>query len=101
MLTNDAKTPRNPRGQISRRRRKAIHQFVPNRPVVFVSQSQIASLKESEAVPSRIGWKAYGLACLPPDCVPPFFVVDGDSAITGDATLDTHIGDALTEAGLQ
>lgn len=101
MPTKNPKTLGNPRGHISRRRRKAIRQFGPNRAVVVVSQQQTVTLNESEVVPSRIGWKAYGLACLPPECVPPFFVVDGDSAITADSALDKRIGDALREAGLQ
>jgi predicted house-cleaning noncanonical NTP pyrophosphatase (MazG superfamily) len=64
----------------TRTRRAAIHQFSPNRGFIFVSGSGVAALKESEVSADRVGWKAFGLSCLPPEWVPRFFVVDSTFA---------------------
>src|SRR5882724_3070102 len=62
------------------RQRPAVGSFSPNRPVMFVSQDRITLLRPEQIRASRVGWKSFGLSCLPSEWVPPFFVVDGAAA---------------------
>jgi predicted house-cleaning noncanonical NTP pyrophosphatase (MazG superfamily) len=86
----------------TRRRRAAIRQFSPNRDLILVSEHGINALKENEVSADRVGWKAYGLTCLPPEWVPRFFVVDCAFAGSGHEAREfqARIRDCLAKLRL-
>lgn len=45
-------------------------------PVVLISSDGISEIQPAEVHPNRVGLKAWGLSCLPPEWVPPFCVLD-------------------------
>ena len=49
--------------------------------------------------PETVGWKAYGLACLPIAWVPPLLVVDAAITSLDEAVLSALINAALSERG--
>lgn len=53
----------------------------PQKPVLVVSNTGIALIPANELSPNVVGWKALGISGLPAAWVPPFFVVDGSSAL--------------------
>ena len=82
--------------QSIRRKRAGINQFRPNRSVVVVRKNGVHVLKKSEVSADSVGWKAYGLTCLPAEWVPPFFVVQCDlDWERSRATLEAQISDCL------
>jgi len=86
-----------------RQRRAAVRRFAPNRPVVLVSEEGRLALQPSQVSADRIGWKAFGLSCLPTEWVPPFFVVDSAALKKGigDLGLQAQISGCLTQMDLE
>ncbi|HET7209242.1 MAG TPA: nucleoside triphosphate pyrophosphohydrolase [Terriglobales bacterium] len=68
----------------ARKRRAAIRTFSANRGLMLATQDGILLLKDNEVSAKLVGWKAFGLTCLPPEWVPPFFVVDSGFARNQD-----------------
>ena len=60
----------------------------PIQSVVFVTQSGPRGVSSGEISPEIIGWKAYGLCCMPSGWVPPFFVISG-------SCLDGSVSDEI------
>jgi predicted house-cleaning noncanonical NTP pyrophosphatase (MazG superfamily) len=101
MATKD-KSSNAPLKSSKRRRRAAVRQFAPNRSILLASNEGITSLPANEISETTVGWKAFGLSCLPPQWVPRFFVVDS-SSIKDDAgfrEMQRRISDCVTKLDL-
>src|SRR5260370_39589609 len=52
--------------------------FAPLNPVTFIGPNGASTLARESISPEKIGWKAYGLTCVPPEWVPSFLVMSAD-----------------------
>lgn len=59
----------------------AKEQFYPNRSIQQLSPNGLQTLSSIEITHSSVGYKAYGLACIPESWVPPFCVISHSLAI--------------------
>ncbi len=76
--------------------------LVPIYPVLMLSGEGPVRLAPAEITADQVGWKAYGLCCLPERWVPPFFVVAA-SSVRGypkDSTSGALLDDCIRDSGL-
>ena len=85
-----------------RQRRGAIRRFSPTRSAILVSQGGVLVVPANHVSANRVGWKAYGLSCLPAEWTPPFFVVDNAVVKHGNERpeLQENISECLGQLGL-
>jgi hypothetical protein len=81
-----------------RKRRAAIRPFSPVQPVLLITRDGCLTVSDSTISSNRVGWKAFGLSCLPPEWVPPFFVVDSAATELPDDLLQKHISHCLVQS---
>jgi predicted house-cleaning noncanonical NTP pyrophosphatase (MazG superfamily) len=81
-----------------RRVRAGLRTFTPKRPVIVVTAAGVATVPPANISPLTVGWKAFGLTCLPEEWVPPFFVVDATAVAPASRALKKRIATVL--AGL-
>jgi predicted house-cleaning noncanonical NTP pyrophosphatase (MazG superfamily) len=85
-----------------RQRRAALRAFKPLREVIFLSGGQVTIASRTTLSSNLVGWKAYGLSCLPPEWVPEFFVLENvavNHANSGEP-LETAIAECLRSSGI-
>lgn len=70
----------------------------PNRSILQDGPHGLVRMASKSLSAEDIGWKAYGLASLPPEWVPNFFVVDATAITCDDTNLQTWVRDALLKA---
>ena len=80
-------------GPTKRIQRSALRRFAPNRAILSVTPQGNTSVPIEDISPSRIGWKAVGLSALPPEWVPPYFVVE--SKCLEEASAGNVLNDSL------
>ncbi len=88
-----------PKGDIHRREKKRLS---PLRSVTVITEAGPADFSVEEISAERIGWKAYGLASLPSEWVPPFLVITA-SCFEGDCrdeTIDGWVIECLARIGI-
>jgi predicted house-cleaning noncanonical NTP pyrophosphatase (MazG superfamily) len=75
--------------------------FVPLRGLTLVDKEGVHKLASTDVQPSRVGWKAFGLASLPTEWVPRFIVIDANSLtdLGSTGSLTVHLANALGEIG--
>src|ERR1035438_4367918 len=73
--------------------------MVPVNPVLLVTDSGPKEIPAPELTGRLIGWKAFGLTCLPHEWTPPFFVIAA-SCFRSPSRLSEWIGRALAEKRL-
>ena len=85
-----------------RQRRAAVWQFSPISDILLVSEGGVVVVPTKRVSADRVGWKAYGLSCLPAQWVPPFFVVDHAAVEHRNEhpKLQPNISDCLGRLGL-
>ncbi|HET6842596.1 MAG TPA: hypothetical protein VFK06_13070 [Candidatus Angelobacter sp.] len=67
-----------------------------------MSANECITLAPSLVTAERVGWKAFGLSCLPQAWIPAFFVIDNTFAkyITVRTDLQARISECLNSAGI-
>src|SRR5436190_8304374 len=87
----------------NRKRRAALRRFSAARDVIIVADDGVVTVRPPRLSPERVGWKAFGLSCLPAEWVPPFFVVDSAVGKKGAAGGDAQerIYECLVQLGLE
>jgi predicted house-cleaning noncanonical NTP pyrophosphatase (MazG superfamily) len=79
--------------------KKAAVVLCPNRSLLVVEQKSIRALDAGAVTPESVGYKAFGLACLPAEWVARFFVVDAGCAESLE-TVQEQIVSAMKRAGI-
>ena len=87
------KNPTNRNRPVSRadspeRQPRPLTSLRPLRSICVLTNSGLHEFRPNDLSPENIGWKAYGLACLPAEWTPPFFVVPA-ACVPRDATDDS------------
>lgn len=82
-----------------RKKRAARRSFSPLQPVLLVTKNGPATISPSDISTGRVGWKAFGISCLPSGWVPPFFVIESDAIRLSDNMLGQYITDCLEHLG--
>ena len=81
----------------------SINAPTPNRPLLCITRSGAITLAPSDISPSRIGWKAFGLAAIPEDWTLPFFLIEAgavESLISrGERQLETALASIVSGRG--
>ena len=85
----------------SAKKRSPPESLAPQRALWALTNGKLEELSLIQVVPQRVGWKAYGLACLPIDWASPFLVIMADfiGSLSADAS-QTLLREALTIVGL-
>jgi predicted house-cleaning noncanonical NTP pyrophosphatase (MazG superfamily) len=84
-----------------RRNPKAIIGMLkPNRPVWKIGPHGVVAIEPESIVADCMGWKACGLASLPSEWVPTFFVFDTAALAFANGKLQRWIKDALAKASI-
>jgi len=73
----------------------------PLRSLIAITEAGPKDFALGEISAEHLGWKAYGLASLPPEWVPPFFVITA-SCFEGSCpeTIDAWLTDCFVRSGL-
>lgn len=74
----------------------------PLRSILAIAESGPSDIPSEEISSENVGWKAYGLSSLPPEWVPPFFLITA-SCLEGacsEETLETWVAECLTRVGI-
>lgn len=72
----------------------------PNRSLLMVRPGGISAIEPEALEPDVVGWKAYGIICLPREWVPNFFVVSAASLAINRNVLERGVRKALAEANI-
>src|SRR5260370_25245852 len=72
----------------------------PNRPILKIGQHGLVSLESQSISAEIVGWKAFGLASLPPEWTPNFFVIGADALACNDTNLRMWVRDALAKVAI-
>jgi len=72
----------------------------PNRPIWKIGAHGTVAIEPESLAANSIGWKARGLASLPPEWVPTFFVIDTAALTFSGSDLQGWIKDALAKASI-
>jgi len=85
-----------------KRRAKPPRRLSPLRPLTVITESGPIEIAVGEISEERIGRKAYGLCSLPPEWVPPFFLITAPcfEGPSPDERLDAWITQSLTHIGI-
>ena len=94
--SNSVDLPRPSKGR--RKRSTAAQVLQPTRPIVLVDAGGSSELAPQDIKPTNVGMKAYGLASMPNDWVPRFFVISASCFVDGlsDAQLREIIGQPVS-----
>jgi hypothetical protein len=76
-------------------RRPRQNWMVPANPVILLTPSGPSAVPAAEITGQLVGWKAFGLTCLPQGWTPPFFVI-GASCLGGAGT-DPQLAQWITQ----
>ena len=97
---NNSDEPKITRGS-RRKKRAALRAFSPSQPITLLGRIEIVALQAAEISAAVVGWKAFGLSCLPADWVPPFFVIEKGVVDKPTNGLEERITRCLTLLGLE
>lgn len=88
--------------QQSRPRRPRQNWMAPARPVILLTASGPTELTPAEITGKAVGWKAFGLTCLPYKWTPPFFVIAASclDQVVDDAKVEGWINEVLVQVGI-
>lgn len=77
-------------------------QLFPLRPILVIAESGPSDLPPEEISSERVGWKAYGLSSLPPEWVPPFFVITAPclEGRCSEEMLEAWVAECATSIGI-
>lgn len=79
--------------------------LVPRRAIVAISSGGLNEIKAENISTSNVGYKAWGLSCLPVEWVPPFFVVTASASslkgFASNTTLDAEVTKAHARIGIR
>src|ERR1017187_10653709 len=77
------------------RRRPRQNWMVAANPVILLTPSGPTEVSPAEITGQLVGWKAFGLTCLPQGWTPPFFVIG--ACCLGDAGTDPQVAQWITQ----
>src|SRR6185503_1966255 len=101
------KRPQNPQDRTFSKPAANLHlienALVPCHSIIAISRRGVDELKPEDISPSNVGYKAFGLSCLPAEWVPSFFVVTVSSleGLASNKTLDVKVAKACSRVGIR
>lgn len=70
--------------------------MVPSKPVLVITQTGCTVIPPSKLTGEAVGWKAFGLACLPREWTLPFFVIE--ASCLGDLRDEEQLAEWIRQA---
>lgn len=90
--------------EVPRRQKKRLRArpLTPLRSVTVITEEGPADFSVEEIFSEHIGWKAYGLASLPSEWVPPFFVITAScfEREYSDETINAWVAECFARTGI-
>jgi predicted house-cleaning noncanonical NTP pyrophosphatase (MazG superfamily) len=84
------------------KKRRRPRPLTPLRSITVITKEGPADFSGEEIFSEHIGWKAYGLASLPSEWVPPFFVIAASCFERGDSdeAIDAWVAECIARFGI-